>query len=262
MISNHFNLKLGLSLYINKDDHPSFALRSNFPAEDVDISLDQAYRIWTPDTDPGLLLKAFQKIIDYEFHTCIHLMDRYFRRSDWERDAIELQFRELPNSVEWTDNYILQMLGGSDFSSDAEIIRSRLGPLLDIYDKDGEYQTPNNNYEMIFVITYNGRYYGHVYQDVNGWDTVGLIGIRTSIYNMLAPNHGIQKLKDIAYVLLDAYNHYIFRYTKNDRLYIIQPIGPMIRLSRNYGFDEDNSLVSGSKALVNVPQYEFVLIHP
>ena len=236
-----------------------FALRSNLPAVNVNLSLDQAYRCWNSNTDPSLLINAFQKIIDHEFRTCLQLMDRYFKRSDWERDAIELQFRELPPPVQWDDNnYILQMLGGSDFSDDAELIRSRLGILFDIYDKDGEWKTPNNNYEMIFVITYNGRYYGHVYQDVYGWDTVGLIGIRTSLYNMLAPNHGIQSLKNIAYILLDAYNHYITKYTSNQRLYIIQPIGQMIKLSRNYGFDQDNSLAPGTKALVDIPPYEFV----
>jgi len=54
----------------------------------------------------------------------------------------------------------------------------------------------NNNYEMIFVITCNGRHHEHVY----GWNTVRLIGIRTSLYNMLAPNRRIQSLKDITYV--------------------------------------------------------------
>lgn len=152
------------------------------------------------------------------------------------------------------------MLGGSDFSEDVKLVYSRLGTLFDIYDKDGEWLTPNNNYDMIFIVTYNGRYYGHVYHDVYGWDTVGLIGIRTSLYNMLAPIHGIQSLKDIAYILLDAYNHYVSNYTSNSKLYIIQPIGPMIRLSRNYGFDQDNSLVAGLQPLVEIPAYDFVLV--
>jgi len=154
------------------------------------------------------------------------------------------------------------MLGGSNFQQDAELLYDRIGVLTDIYEKDTEWLTSRtSNYGMIFVITYNGRYYGHVYQEIE-YDTPktsGLIGIRTSLYNMFSDRHGVPSLKGLSYILLDAYNNYSKNHTNYERIYISQPIGPMVKLSRQYGFDNYDSLIPGTLPLVSIPQYELIL---
>jgi len=242
-----------------------FALNSKGRSEDVShLSLDDIYRSWTPDKSSGFLLGILQRTINYEYQTFLQLMDRYFQRQKWENQA-NFQFMELPErgGIPWDENnYILRMLGGSNFQQDAELLYDRIGVLTDIYEKDTEWLTSRtSNYGMIFVITYNGRYYGHVYQEIE-YDTPktsGLIGIRTSLYNMFSDRHGVPSLKGLSYILLDAYNNYSKNHTNYERIYISQPIGPMVKLSRQYGFDNYDSLIPGTLPLVSIPQYELIL---
>lgn len=215
-------------------------------------SISDAYLVFRNEKDAQYLNDALHFIANYEYNTFLQLLDRYYPSREWV-EKLNFMFLETPEIVKWNhDNYILKMLGDDDFSEDARYCLDNIGTLSDIYEKDFE-----SFYDRVFILAYNGRYVSHVYHEKPYRDDeAGLIGIRSSLYNQLSSSHGLVPIKNVGYILLDAYRNWGIKNNK-ESIMISNPIGSMIKISRRYGFKGPYFKLTETPS-VEIPQYEIL----
>lgn len=224
------------------------------------LSIDQIYHF---DTQPENISACLKYIAQYELNTFLMLLDVSHTRKEWKRriNFTHLNSKDLPGVMKLDpDNYILKMLGGDNFKADSEFLfdrtSNRVEIMTDVYEKDLE---PRRK-EAVLILTCDNRYLAHVY--VEGYCATdrgnSLIGIRSSLYNLLSPLHNIPSIKGIGYIMLDTFNKYITEYTDHTHMHISQPIGPMHRISESYGFVDDE-LPAGYTSSITIPQYELIV---
>lgn len=214
-----------------------FALNTKSQSEDVSsLTADELYTSFNTNKSDGFLLGLLKRIANNEYILFLAILDTFFERSEW-KGRVNFSFTELPKElVELPeDDYTKMLLGNIDID-DAKILLEMIEILTDIYEKDME----THMFQKVFIITYNNRYYGHVYQENYMSDTdASLIGIRTSIYNILAEKHGFYRFKNIGTILLDAYASFFDGIL--DKIYITNPIGVMKYIALKFGFDKEFS---------------------
>lgn len=210
-----------------------------------------AYTVFREPPDSQTFLSALNHIANHEYKTFLQLMDKYHLRTDWE-EKVNFANLFLPEElVPWdSKNPILLMFGDEDFKNDAKHLFKLVPELTDIYEKDTEWHL----YERVFILCYKGRYLAHVYYEK--YDK-GIIGIRSSLFNLLSPFHGIPNIKGVAFLLLEGYRDWVLQSGVKE-LFIIQPIGPMLNIAEKYGFDEETHRFSTQQEPnVEVPVFEY-----
>jgi hypothetical protein len=208
-----------------------FVLGSTVDPEGVsDLTIDNLYTSFRRDYSQEHLLSILKRIARNEYFDFLAILDSFYERHEW-KNRVNFAFEHLPpDLVKLSDDNYNKTLLGNISENDAKFLFDRVEVLTDIYEKDME------NLPRAFVITYKGRYYGHVYQEHYLTDNdASLIGIRTSIYNMLCENHGFKRINNIACTLLDVFVGYFKE--KEDVVYITNPLGPMKRIAKDFGFD-------------------------
>lgn len=108
---------------------------------------------------------------------------------------------------------------------------------MDVYQLDYDLLNFENRYSHVIILSYGDRYYGHVYivNKDDPDDLISIIGIRSSLYNLLCENHGF---KNTANYILNSY--LIFgRFLECETITIEHPIGIMIEIANKFGFDSD-----------------------
>lgn len=203
--------------------------------------------------------RAFISIIDYEFKTFIGMMDFLFDRSEW---YFPVNYMKIPNELTTLgNNHILNLLGSSLNLKDLRFLFDNSEHLMDVYTIDNYIFNSNKCYSHVLVISYKGRYYGHVYINNNhdcDEEPISIVGIRSSLYNLLCENHGFQKIKNIAYYILHAYLS-LAKSLGIDVITIESPIGVMVKLANKFGFDDDFYFSTTKIPNVNVGRYKLIL---
>src|SRR5690606_16850481 len=145
------------------------------------------------------------------------------------------------NHISWDPNNYISLLLGGFTRNDAEFLYARLSQLSDIYEKDRERIAGRK----IYILTYQGRYYGHVYEEQldDNPKNRAFIGIRTSLYNQLAHLHGFLNVKQIADYLLDAITE-VGKELNYDSVGLVAPIGTMPKIAERRGLVWSNDFSS------------------
>lgn len=204
------------------------------------------------------VIPAFLSVINYEYKTCLGIMDTSFTRDQWFPQFHSMQLQSELQPLD--DNYVVKILGGEINDKDKSLIFESIEDLMDIYEKDYELLNFRGYYSHVIILSYNSRYYGHVYiVDNNNVDNdivepISIVGIRSSIYNLLCENHGFQRIKGIAYYILDSYL-LLAKLLNLDVITIEHPIGNMVQIARKFGFDRNFYFETNKKPNVKVDSY-------
>jgi hypothetical protein len=201
------------------------------------------------------VIPAFLSVIDYEYKTCLGIMDTSFTRDQWTVQFLGMQ---LPSELQpLDDNYIVNLLGGKINDKDKSLIFENIENLMDIYERDYELLNFRGYYSHVIILSYNSRYYGHVYivdsSDVEE-EPISIIGIRSSIYNLLCENHGFQRVRNIAYYILDSYRS-LAKLLNLEVITIENPIGSMVGIARKFGFDRNFYFETSKEPKIKVGSY-------
>ena len=174
-------------------------------------------------------IENFITIIENEWQTFVTILDKYYTRDGWFPlgDFLIIDSNIFPIYID--DPYISDICNGFN-ENDAQYLHNNIETLTDIYEKDFEFLN-TSSYNKIILLSYNGSYLGHVYLQ----EDFSIIGIRMSLTYLILKNRGLSIFKNIGIILLDAFRSYA-QNQGIEKIYIENPIGPMIHIAEKYGF--------------------------
>jgi len=205
--------------------------------DDINELNDVVYNSFT-DYNPSILI-SLKYVINYEVKTFVNTIINTYKISKNQLLELLNRFNYLSHLEEYilNKNYIFRLLG-SRSEQDEELLYFAMEYLYDTYEKDADFFNLEDKYSHIVIMSYKDRYYGHIYIDLKERK---IIGLRTSLYNLLCENHGFLKITDVGIYLLDG----CVKIAKDNNLeeLFFENTNPIIeKVCKDYGFDENNRL--------------------